>query len=108
MHVEFYVDTASEHRWRAIAGNGEIIATSAEGYQNLPDCEDGLALLAVGLRTAAKVVHVDSEGGQAFGNLHALLSQYAARRGRQEDRDEVERERRAGRVGQGSSQGGNS
>lgn len=100
MHVEFYVDTANEHRWRAIAGNNAIIATSAEGYGNLADCEDGLALLATGLRAVAKVVHVDSDGGQSFGNLHALLAQHAARRGRQEDREEVERERQGGQ-GQG-------
>lgn len=105
MHIEFYVDTATKHRWRAIADNGQIIATSAEGYNELSDCEDGLAILATGLRSVAKVVHVDSEG-ETFGNLHALLVQHAARRGRQEAADEVERDRRAGQAGQG--QGGGS
>ena len=29
---EFYVDAAGEHRWRMVAGNGRIVADSAEGF----------------------------------------------------------------------------
>lgn len=29
-----YQDTAGEYRWRLVAGNGEIIADSAEGYDS--------------------------------------------------------------------------
>ncbi len=33
-HVDVFSDTASEWRWRAVAGNGRIVATSGEGYVN--------------------------------------------------------------------------
>lgn len=32
MYTEFYEDAAGEWRWRLVAGNGKIIADSAEGY----------------------------------------------------------------------------
>ena len=33
-HVELFTDTTGDHRWRAVARNGEIVATSGEGYRN--------------------------------------------------------------------------
>ena len=33
-HVELFTDPTGDHRWRAIARNGEIVATSGEGYRN--------------------------------------------------------------------------
>lgn len=33
-YVALYVDAAGEHRWRAIAHNGRVIAGSGEGYRN--------------------------------------------------------------------------
>lgn len=35
--VEFYKDKAGEWRWRAVAGNQEIVGTSGEGYKNEQD-----------------------------------------------------------------------
>lgn len=35
-HVVVYQDAAAEWRWRAVAGNGEIVATS-EGYTRHED-----------------------------------------------------------------------
>lgn len=32
--VELFTDTTGDHRWRAIARNGEIVATCGEGYRN--------------------------------------------------------------------------
>lgn len=43
--VEFYRDDAGEWRWRAVAGNGETIADSAEGYKDLLDAEHGYELV---------------------------------------------------------------
>jgi uncharacterized protein YegP (UPF0339 family) len=43
--VEVYVDASGEHRWRARAGNGEIVADSAEGYVNRSDAVDMAARL---------------------------------------------------------------
>lgn len=37
--VEVYTDEASEHRWRAKAGNGEVVA-NGEGYKNQADLVD--------------------------------------------------------------------
>lgn len=37
-YVALLVDDAGEHRWRAVARNGEIVATSGEGYRNASDC----------------------------------------------------------------------
>jgi uncharacterized protein YegP (UPF0339 family) len=37
--LEFYKDEAGEFRWRLIAHNGNILATSSEGYKNRADCE---------------------------------------------------------------------
>lgn len=32
--VELFTDTTGDHHWRAIARNGEIVATCGEGYRN--------------------------------------------------------------------------
>jgi len=33
-HVQLFTDAAGEHRWRAIARNGQVVAGSGEGYRN--------------------------------------------------------------------------
>ena len=38
--LEFYKDDAGEYRWRLVAENGNIVATSGEGYANRQDCTD--------------------------------------------------------------------
>jgi uncharacterized protein YegP (UPF0339 family) len=35
---QIYKDTKGEWRWRRIARNGQIIATSGEGYKNFNHC----------------------------------------------------------------------
>jgi uncharacterized protein YegP (UPF0339 family) len=38
----FYKDKKKEYRWRTIASNGRITATSGgDGYKNFKDCVDG-------------------------------------------------------------------
>jgi uncharacterized protein YegP (UPF0339 family) len=49
-HIEMYRDTQGETRWRAVAGNGEEIADSAEGYTTATDAGHGLDVLADLLR----------------------------------------------------------
>ena len=39
-HVEIYRDAQGFWRWRRRAGNGEIVADSAEGYWNRTDVVD--------------------------------------------------------------------
>ena len=45
MHFEVYKDAKGEWRWRFVAANGKIIATSSEGYTKKPDCLHGLGLV---------------------------------------------------------------
>ena len=42
MKYEVYTDKAGEWRWRLIAGNGNIIAVSGEGYGQRQSCIDGI------------------------------------------------------------------
>jgi len=37
--VKLYKDKAGEYRWRLVAGNGQIVADSSEGYTRLDDVE---------------------------------------------------------------------
>lgn len=81
MQVEFYQDAANEWRWRARADNERIVATSAEGYANLSDCEHGLLLLTSLLRTpGANVVEIGSDGGRSIGKLAALMDKHGVQR----------------------------
>jgi uncharacterized protein YegP (UPF0339 family) len=38
--IQIYKDAKGEWRWRLVASNGQIIATSGEGYKNLSHCEE--------------------------------------------------------------------
>jgi uncharacterized protein YegP (UPF0339 family) len=38
--ITIYKDSRGEWRWRLTHWNGNILATSSEGYHNLADCED--------------------------------------------------------------------
>lgn len=40
--VEFYIDEKGEHRWRAVAKNGRIVAESGEGYKRKCDATKGV------------------------------------------------------------------
>jgi uncharacterized protein YegP (UPF0339 family) len=40
--VEFYVDRSGSHRWRAVAANGQIVATGHQGYSSKQKAEQGL------------------------------------------------------------------
>lgn len=40
---DMYKDNRGEWRWRLKASNGQVIATSGEGYKEKKSCEDGIA-----------------------------------------------------------------
>jgi uncharacterized protein YegP (UPF0339 family) len=42
---EYDRDHAGEWRWIAIASNGRTIGESSEGYENLDDCLDAIAMM---------------------------------------------------------------
>ena len=50
--IEFYVDRAGKHRWRAIAGNGQTVATGHQGYASRQKAEQGLEATRQALKRA--------------------------------------------------------
>lgn len=45
MHFQLYKDAAGQWRWRLVAGNNQIVATSGEGYVNKADAVHGIDLV---------------------------------------------------------------
>lgn len=39
---EMYKDKAGEYRWRLKASNGQVIASSGEGYTTKANCQNGI------------------------------------------------------------------
>lgn len=77
--IEFdrYEDTRGEFRWRLIAGNGEIVADSAQGYDNERDRDGMIAKITEALhrmflvskfpeadRAEERIVVFDQEKGE--------------------------------------------
>ena len=56
---EIFQDKAGEWRWRLIAGNGEIIATSGEGYVNETHARQMIKRLWPDARTVTRVEDVE-------------------------------------------------
>ena len=52
---------AADWRWRLRAANGQIIATSGEGYINKADCLHGISLVQSVETTRADVVELPPE-----------------------------------------------
>ena len=42
---EIYQDARKEYRWRLKAANGQVIATSGQGYKAKADCRHGIDLI---------------------------------------------------------------
>lgn len=45
MYFHLYKDAAGQWRWRLVAGNNQIVATSGEGYVNKADAVHGIDLV---------------------------------------------------------------
>ena|GEM_PF-664072 len=54
LKFQIFRDAVGEFRWRLKAANGEVIATSSEGYASKTDCKHGIDLIQKGA-TEAKV-----------------------------------------------------
>ncbi len=52
LKFETYEDKAKEHRWRLKATNGQIIATSGQGYKDKRDCEHAIDVIKKGAEKA--------------------------------------------------------
>lgn len=63
MHFELYQDTASEWRWRLVAGNGNILAVSAEGYDTKAGAESCITVVRkVNGRTKTQLLPAGVDG----------------------------------------------
>lgn len=45
MYFHLYKDAAGQWRWRLVAGNNQIVATSGESYVKKADAEHGIDLV---------------------------------------------------------------
>ncbi len=52
LKFETYADAAKEYRWRLKATNGQVIATSGQGYKNKGDCEHSIDVIKQGAKQA--------------------------------------------------------
>jgi uncharacterized protein YegP (UPF0339 family) len=52
LNFEVYEDNAKESRWRAKSSNGQVVATSSQGYKSKTDCEKGIELIKKGAAKA--------------------------------------------------------
>lgn len=50
MKLTYFVDKSAKHRWRLRAANGEIVASSSEGFSSKTDMLVNIQLTAEGLR----------------------------------------------------------
>jgi len=49
---EVYEDNAKDSRWRAKSANGQVVATSSQGYKAKADCEKAIELIKKGAAKA--------------------------------------------------------
>jgi uncharacterized protein YegP (UPF0339 family) len=52
LKFETYADAKGESRWRLKASNGQIIATSGQGYKDKRDCENAITVIKEGVEKA--------------------------------------------------------
>jgi len=50
---ETYQDNAKEYRWRCKAANGQVVASSSQGYKAKADCEHAVDLIQKGAAKAS-------------------------------------------------------
>jgi uncharacterized protein YegP (UPF0339 family) len=60
LKFETYQDKKEEHRWRLKATNGQVIATSGQGYKDKRDCENAIDVIKKGAEKA-RVEEAESE-----------------------------------------------
>jgi uncharacterized protein YegP (UPF0339 family) len=58
LKYEFYDDAKKEHRWRLKGANGQVVASSSEGYKNKADAEKAVEHIKA---NAAKAEVVDAK-----------------------------------------------
>lgn len=64
--IEVYQDAAREWRWRKVAGNGEIVAESGEGYASQSNAQRAVDSVFKDEPLPVSVVPIDREAGEAI------------------------------------------
>ena len=62
MKIQIYQDTLGAWRWRAVAGNGQIMADSAESYDTRANVERAIDRLIDLIRSPLTFWQVGSDG----------------------------------------------
>ena len=52
LRFELYKDGRGRFRWRLKAANGQVVATSGQGYKGKADCRNAIELIKRGASTA--------------------------------------------------------
>src|SRR5437763_111915 len=86
---EIYQDRSNEHRWRLKASNGQIIASSGQGYKDKRDCRNAIDRIKKDAATKLKVETYEDNAQQHRGRLRATDAQIIAATGtgREDKRD---------------------
>jgi uncharacterized protein YegP (UPF0339 family) len=61
MEFKVFKDSIKQYRWRLVSGNGQIVATSGEGYTTKENCLHGIQLIKTYAPTA-KVIDLTLAG----------------------------------------------
>ena len=70
---EVYRDDADEYRWDLEADDGEIMATSGEGYSSKDECLDGIQVLTDGAGVYENYVGEDGDQRWRFRANNGLI-----------------------------------
>src|SRR5213078_3237583 len=72
---ETYQDRSNEHRWRLKAANGQIIATSGQGYKDKRDCKNAIDRIKKDAATKLKFETYEDNAHQHRWRLKATNGQ---------------------------------
>jgi uncharacterized protein YegP (UPF0339 family) len=78
---EMYPDRSNEHRWRLLASNGQIIATSGQGYKDKRDCKNAIERIKKDAATKLKFETYEDNAKQHRWRLLASNGQTIATSG---------------------------
>jgi uncharacterized protein YegP (UPF0339 family) len=62
LKFETYTDTKGEFRWRLKSSNGQVIATSGQGYKDKRDCKNAIERIKKDARTLKFETYADAKG----------------------------------------------
>jgi uncharacterized protein len=78
---EIYKDRSDEHRWRLKSSNGQVIASSGQGYKDKRDCKNAIERIKKDAATKLKFETYEDNRGQHRWRLLASNGQNIASSG---------------------------